>query len=569
MNAVASRNGETSFRGATSVVLVIGSLMLAPPVYSIHKLGIEAVFNFFAQDAFAYLAVAQHSTMGFYSFDGELATNGFHPLWQMYLTGLFHWAQNSDQVFQLYVVFFSCILFTTLGYIVTGLAAYTITKSKVLAILTVPGIFYLTFSFVMRFFNSPWSFMNGMESCLSVLCGGMLFGVLSLHYNDPEKYDNSNSFFLIIGIIICLMVMSRLDDIFLLCSFSVCIVLFGKQTLKARLLKAGLLSLPSALFLTGYLLFNLYTVGLGLPISGLAKAGWAMWDNLGQLISILVLEPFPREESVHLSFVNGVYRHIQMTWPMLISIWFVAWIWTHRSVDMEGRQKNVYFVALLVYVCLKALYNLIAVHTNYQGISWYYSFSIMTINFVALILLSKAHWQWADENKLVKMWAVALLAIFLIIHVIFATKKTLDRGNILYAFWKDRKMIVSTLSAKSPGLKLVEFDDGVINYSLGIPSVHGTGFVLDYQGYLASKNGRFLDYCYKRGFNTLASLQYIRIDRPNPSSTEIEALYRETFGPRLGNLSKYNFDLIFVHEESGASFARFEPKPGKAENGGH
>ena len=71
-------------------------------------------------------------------------------------------------------------------------------------------------------------------------------------------------------------------------------------------------------------------------------------------------------------------------------------------------------------------------------------------------------------------------------------QENVGQGKQLYAFWKDRKLIASTLSARSPGLKLVEFDDGVINYSLGIPSVHGTGFVLDYQGYLASKNGRFL-----------------------------------------------------------------------------
>ena len=151
MNAVASRNGETNFRGATIVVPVIGSLMLAPPVYSIHKLGIEAVFNFFAQDAFAYLAVAQHSTMGFYSFDGELATNGFHPLWQMYLTGLFHWAQNTDQVFQLYVVFFHASFSPRLDILSQDSQFTLLQNRRFLAILTVPGIFYLTFSFVMRF----------------------------------------------------------------------------------------------------------------------------------------------------------------------------------------------------------------------------------------------------------------------------------------------------------------------------------------------------------------------------------------------------------------------------------
>ena len=64
-------------------------MLWIPVLVSLHKLGIIAVFNFFQQDTFYYLAIAQNSTLGFFTFDGELPTNGFHPMWQVCVTLLF------------------------------------------------------------------------------------------------------------------------------------------------------------------------------------------------------------------------------------------------------------------------------------------------------------------------------------------------------------------------------------------------------------------------------------------------------------------------------------------------
>ena len=157
---------------ALLTVAIIAVVLLIPPLYAYSNLGLVTIFNYFAQDAFYYLNVAQNSTGPFYTFDGELPTNGFHPLWQYYETYLFDWIGRGDQVAQIWAVFFSSVFFTTAGYLFIGLACFRITRSVLLSVLNVPGFFYLLFSFVVNFYGSPWSFMNGMESSFSVLFGG-------------------------------------------------------------------------------------------------------------------------------------------------------------------------------------------------------------------------------------------------------------------------------------------------------------------------------------------------------------------------------------------------------------
>jgi lipid-A-disaccharide synthase-like uncharacterized protein len=549
--------------GVLAVAAIIMVILVTPPFWSVQKIGIQAIFNYFKQDTFYYLAIASNSQTGFYTFDGELATSGFHPLWQMLVTGLYNAFPAMSQVSQIFLVFSLSVILTTLGYVLTGMAVYNITKSKLLGILIVPGFFYLAFSFVTPYENSPWSYMNGMESSLSIFFGGCLFVLLSVFHNDSEDYPCGAWFFPLLGVVLALILMTRLDDVFLVAAFGICMLFLGKGALGKRFANAVIVVMPSVLVLISYLVFNQYSVGTYLPISGLAKGGLTLELNLRQFVLLSELKPFPLSMNAYVQFFEIYYRHIQMLFPMLLAGLFIVVIRKGGDEFQEIRDKSMFLVALLVYVLFKGLYNLANVHVNHQGISWYYPISITSVNFVALVLLSRVYRQFLPKNRLIRIWAAAALSLFVAVHVITATATTMNvrtHGSRVYRFWRNADSLATRLRSKSPGLKLVEFDDGFMTYSLGIPAMHGIGFVLDYQGFKAKKEGRFLEYCYNRGFNTIASLQYVPLKNSNLSSEEIAKLFKKSrfFGKE--DLSTFNFKVLLVDKNTGATFVRFEPK---------
>src|SRR4051812_22736993 len=75
-----------------STGLVLGitlSLLCLPIVADLVISGPPRPFGYAAADTFYYLDVARNvARHGSFSFDGEHATNGFHPLWQLVTAAL-------------------------------------------------------------------------------------------------------------------------------------------------------------------------------------------------------------------------------------------------------------------------------------------------------------------------------------------------------------------------------------------------------------------------------------------------------------------------------------------------
>ena len=68
--------------------------------------------------------------------------------------------------------------------------------------------------------------------------------------------------------------------------------------------------------------------------------------------------------------------------------------------------------------------------------------------------------------------------------------------------------------------KLFEADDGIVGFGLGVPTMSGTGFVLDPEAARARRAGRLFEVAIGRGFNVFASLMYGPGDLPNGCSEE-------------------------------------------------
>ncbi len=563
MNSSDSTIDRRTLMSQIAVAISMVAIIITPPFWSVHKLGIQAVFNYFKQDAFYYLAIATKSRTGFYTFDGELATSGFHPLWQVCVTALFNLFPDMTQESQIFSVFFLNVLMVTLGYVFTGFALYSVTRSKVLSILLVPGLFYLAFSFVTPFSNSPWSYMNGMESSLTILLGGLLFTLIAVFHNAPESCMQRKWFIFSMGSVLALMVLARLDDVFLVAAFGLCTLLMDKRSFGNRFLNTVVLILPSAVVLTCYLIFNWYTVGSFMPISGMAKGGFTLASNIRQLLVLSGLKPFPLSMNAYEQFFEIFYRHIQMLFPMLLAALFLVIMRKGGEDFAEMRGRGMFLTALLVYVLFKGLYNLLNVHVNHQGLGWYYPLSVTSVDFVALVLLSVVYRRYVPTNLLTRVTAAGVLALFLAVHVITVTATTMNvqtHGSRIFSFWQRAQNLASELRSKNPGVKLIEFDDAFITYSTRIPAIHGIGFVLDDEGFKAKREGRFLEYCYKRGFDTIASLQYIPLGNPGLSSSEIARRFKRSrfFGKE--DLSGYHFEVLLVDKKTGATFVGFKPK---------
>ncbi len=541
---------EIHVAGALFVALTVAAWLLIPPAYSVYKVGTPAVFRFFLQDTFYYFSVAAHSATGFYTFDGELATSGFHPLWQIYLTELFKPGGPADQELQIRLAFYVSVLLTVIGYVFLSLALYIITDSKLLSLLIIPGLMNLLFWGVLQFAHSPWSYMNGMESPLTVLFAGVLFTVIASQRLNPD--ERATKLYLATGLILSLLVLSRLDDVFLAPAMALASIAANKDDFRRCVLNTAALILPSVVLLMAYVLFNHHSTGAWLPISGTMKGGLSVWENLGYVYKVFSLQFFRPDNAPVVEHISALYRLVQLFFPMIAAALFLVAL----SADYK---KNVFLIGLLGYVILKGLYNFVNVNFDFQGVVWYYTLSVITINVVAIILLSRVYRQYSPSAWF-KAVGTCAVAFVLLVHLNFITMIPMQGKTLEYNFWNSRVEIKSALKQRDPQAKLVEYDDGIINFSLGIPAIHGLGFVLDTTGARAKSDNRFLEYCLGRGFNVISSLAYVRLPKEGLSSAQIEAYLRRT--PYLGqeDLSAFNFDVIYVHKPTGATFIRFERK---------
>ena len=134
--------------------------------------GAAAPFWFLAGDAYLYLGIGQASSGLGFSFDGTQPTNGFHPLWQVWIRFLTVILPGGPMAV-MHAVLWSALALTAVGVLTLGAAIARATGSWVLALLAVPGVWFLTVG--QGFANLPvWAFLDGMEAALAFALAGLL-----------------------------------------------------------------------------------------------------------------------------------------------------------------------------------------------------------------------------------------------------------------------------------------------------------------------------------------------------------------------------------------------------------
>lgn len=564
------------------VFLVVFFMVAYAPFLSLITQGIKAPFNYFAADAFYYLSVADHSVnTSFYTFDQYFPTNGFHPIWQYYLTFIFKFI-NSNQQLEILVAFYSSIFFTALGSALFALSLLKLTKVMALAVLgAVPSIYYLFFSGALQYYApSPWSFCNGMESPFSILFFGItVYLIINKDFLIIFKYDKA----ILVSVLLTLITLSRLDDIFIFFPFLVFLLIFSNGVIDGCK-KVSILFMPG-IIIGCYLLYNFYYSGMVLPVSALAKGGADIKNNLIYLLNIFI----PYKQVFYYfddEWRNATWRIMQIIIPLIISCF---WIINNVSLLLRAQKNGIslvwresygsfVFYGLNVYVILKALYNITNVSLFNQGY-WYFPLSIMIFNMVAVTLISDNYIKDDDRNVSSKnknknknkifFFLITFFFVLLIANVFIDSKHPSAYSRSNYSFWIKREEITENLYKVYSGKGIIELDDGIIAYSLPIPAMGGFGFTLDKEAFKAKQRGKLLELAYHRGFRAFASLSYLNyFSMPENINNDRNILQKTCESFLLGygiitadQINHWQFRILYYDHNTGAVFIEFIMNP--------
>ncbi|MCG8548421.1 MAG: hypothetical protein MJE12_29830, partial [Alphaproteobacteria bacterium] len=219
---------------------------------------------------------------------------------------------------------------------------------------------------------------------------------------------------------------------------------------------------------------------------------------------------------------------------------------------------------MLIYVIVKGAYNFLFVPLLHQG-HWYYSLSITIINVAGAVVLIQ-HWRrWSVGRPTMRrlLIPVAAVAAALSIALFIHDRQTQAIANDYVAFFERGPAIAERLTETMSDPRIVEVDDGIVNFALALPTMSGFLFAIDPDAYAAYQAGGFLTAASRRGYQLIGSLYYLRSVTADDLSPETipDTLRERVFNATDWDLDKFDFELAYWDKPTGAVFIRFTPKP--------
>ena len=264
------------FSQKRAVYAILGLLTVGYLVNVLYLHPQDAVLSVFSDDAFYYFKIAQNITSGAgCTFDGIAPTNGFHPLWMLYVV-LVYWSINGGLLTPLIVI------------LVTG---------GLLAFASLVLIYRLVDRFIAPGFGSLGvavallpilltAMINGLETGLQILLVlGFVYYCYRENWLDPSVRGRRA---LIIGLFLGVVTLSRLDSVFLLASV-LCLTLLAavlrRVDLKSAVRRIVTICAGFTLTMTPYLVWNRIVFGRFMPLSGKVKSSFPALKSPLNLIS--------------------------------------------------------------------------------------------------------------------------------------------------------------------------------------------------------------------------------------------------------------------------------------------
>ncbi|PVH30084.1 hypothetical protein [Pararhodobacter oceanensis] len=541
---------------AVAFILYASLVTLLPVLVVAWNHGALTPFWFLAGDAYLYLGIGQSSSGLTMSFDGLRPTNGFHPLWQVFVRAAT--ALSATPLQAIAATAYGAIAFTLGGVLLLGFAIRRFTGSWLLAMLAVPGVYYLTIGQALR--NLPvWGFFSGMEAGLAFFIAALL-AYLTSGLNARRR----NPTWLTIGIILAFLVLTRLDELFIPACMAVTVALWPSRPYAERITAGALISLPTAIGLALFVGWSLWTTGMLAPVSGAAKGSGALvanaWVTLATFFAPMIelREGLTNYTADRAGLAGGAFRVVELIIPAAFAVGFL--------VHILRRNAQALWAPILAGICggivIKTIYNIGAVNYWHQA-PWYFAVAMLMMTLGAAIMLAPAVRRLRRGGRVI---ATLVLATVTLLHAsLWSSDLMTDRLRPAQRdFWLDRSDLQDRLIAADPEIRLLEFGDGMLNFTFDFPVRHGFVFAGDAQSLEALRAGRLLRESHAEGFEVLSSYEYLRVPEGAESwtSEDIRTFLLASFLAEdvKDELRHFTFEMLTVHRPSGVPFIRLIPR---------
>jgi hypothetical protein len=522
-------------------------------------------YGYLAPDAFYYFTVGVNWVrFGYPTFDQQHPTNGFHPLWQWTIAGLYR-------------------LLTALGYsrlalvpaaVVVGLLCLTVSLvlfGRVLArygrlspffLLLPVGAYSVGISswwwstpFAgLPLFGTLWNFANGLESALAVL---LYAWVAWLFVRRPLLRQSQAVLF---GSALGLFTLARLDHgIFALVLLAALAIESRAQRNASRLRLSGIAALTFAAWLGAYLLYNELTLGRFMPISGAVKSTFPT-INSTNFESIAAFRTFsPRVKLYQLGRVGS----LQITaLGALFSLPF-ALRWELRDgryalrVRDGGRARlNQFLLCTALGTIGLVAYDILFVNTMHLG-QWYVPVSEVFLSLFAVEWAGRAAARWKHRSALPTGIVAALALAGGTLVYFWRFQRVLPWGAMYADFCLEQAPRAVEHYGKTPPA-FISDDDGVIAFGTGFPATSGTLLAIDPAGEEAWRRGHFKELILERGIDRIMLLNPAYIDATSGHVGETSEAFQTAVTNVLhGPLTTHNVEV----EYSDGSFAVLRLRP--------
>lgn len=547
-------------------------VLLVPLIVDLVGGGRERPFSWVAPDTFYYLVYAQRTlTSGVIGYDGQFWSNGFHPLWMALVTLVQAVQPRAGTYVDLYFLLGICATFQAAAlFFFARLFRRNDGSLSVLFALFPVGLYAILISpFWLRvsprrlremnpwqggepLHGTSWSFLNGMESSLTIFCFALLlWGCCTWQPESNRRHA------LGLGALLAALTFARLDHFF------IALPLWFTLVLRSRFWKDRV-SRRHHLWLTFvfvgsiavYLLANHLLFGSFLPVSGRIK-------TTAPFVTLTNFQIWA--ETVNLVF-GGNEQPIWLLWRALQSFVPVSFALISPFILFHVRRRgigwsvtwaragamNAFLLATAAGVLLLATYDFLYVPPTHTGF-WYFPVSITFVTLLGLNAAERARdFLVRRFDSLTRLgprvtWVPSALTSAAFVAAagwLFVRLHHHDDYNRRYAdfYFQERTKIRETFRGREPHLYCV--DDGIVAYVTGFPAMSGTALAIDAAALPWFEKNQLVQLAQQRGFDHLTSLIYVdhaplRRATPDWNSWNTRA---------FGNLDPSRLELVYISE---------------------
>jgi len=500
-------------------------------------------FYFLEADSFYYFSIASEKA---FSFDNVYLSNGYHPFWQIFLVLLSKLGVSKLSL--LVTALLTNLLFLTFSLFIFYKMFYKKIKTNPLIVfLIVPGVqFLFLLPTNQQNYLHFFSFINGMESSLTILLTTLLI------YSLRKKNINT----LIVGILLLLIVLTRLDNVFLIISYSVIKILKTKKILHKEII-------ISLLGISVYLILNKFIFGTFLPAVLLNNFSLNLINNYSVIFNTFISNLDYSLDALNMNIFENLnyWKIIQVYLPFLLSTYL------YFIIKKSNHLKFSYANHFLFFVFFKSIYSIFTTKILAHG-QWHFPASFVIISFLlieyssdiknflnldsfvkSIITVLIVNWSalfifrsidtYSKSIDLFEIIYIPIIIIFIAICTVTLTslfyntifkfkRKTIffivyllgfnfihinhfndSQYNLEnYKFFKQHYEINNTLKkVDNYNQKLLSLDYGIVNFYINSEVMNG--FLIDPSAQTKEEVGSIYDIAYSRGYRFFGSLNYL------------------------------------------------------------